>query len=143
MNLPHNTYNTELYEILEIPSLEWAIKKRKMTFFRQLMENRITSDILLSRGSALDYLFIQLNIADQGEMEVNEYKRRIIRKCDMELMRIKTMEGKMKMSDHAKVIKNLWTHRDEDENEETLMIMCKAKHGMRHIFESRYQMDAG
>ena len=35
LNLPNNSYNTQIYEMLEIVSLEWAMKKRRISFFKQ------------------------------------------------------------------------------------------------------------
>lgn len=108
MKLSNNSYNTQIYEMLEISSLEWALKKRKITFLKQLMENKITSDIVIGRQAAMDYIFIQLGIQDQGEMNSNEYKTHVINKCVQEINRINNMENKRELSTHTKVIKNLW-----------------------------------
>jgi hypothetical protein len=46
MDLPNNCHNSELYEIIGITPPGWAMKKRKISFFMQLIENKITRDLL-------------------------------------------------------------------------------------------------
>ncbi len=117
MNLPNNSYNTPIYEMLEIVSLDWALKKRKITFFKQLMENKVTRELLLTRESAQDYIFYQLDTGEQGDMDESTFMERVIRKCDMELQRINGLERGANMSDHAKIIKELWMNRSRGDNE--------------------------
>ena len=69
--------------------------------------------------------------------------KRVIRKCDMELQRINGLERGANMSDHAKIIKELWMNRSRGDNEETLEIMIKAKHKMRETLDQIMSMDGG
>jgi hypothetical protein len=137
MNLANNCYNTELYEILEVVSLDWAIKKRSITFFKQLMENPITKALILTRESSKEYILNQLEIGDQGEMGTQQFTDKILQTVNYEIKRIDTM------SHFSKVLRSLWMNRDRDENEETLELLFKSKNNMRKIFEDIRSLEAG
>ena len=65
-----------------------------------------------------------------------------MRLCDNEISRINTLENNMEPSDYTKLIKNIWCNRDMGDNEDTLMLMFKAKNGMRELY-SMGQRDGG
>ena len=137
MKIPYNCYNTELYQIIGIKPLHWAMKKRKVTFLRQILENPITSEMILSRETSMEYILVMLGI-EQGA----EDKELILARCNSETSRINMLETVEEASEYSRILEHLWRNRDADDNEETLMLMFMAQHGMRGIFTSS-RGDAG
>ena len=107
------------------------------------MENEITRALLLTRESSQDYVFYQLETGEMGNMEEEVFTERVIRKCNDEITRINGLEMNATMSDHSKIVKNLWVNRHMGDNEETLEIMIKSKNKMRETLELIRTMDAG
>lgn len=142
MNIPYNCYNTQLYEMLEIQSPAWAMKKRKITFLKQLLENKITSKMLITRRTAMDYTLYIIGAGDQGSLSDKDYIAKLLQMCNSEISRINALENEQSMSDYTKVLRNLWRNREEDDNEDTLMLMFKSKNKMRELFETK-QGDGG
>ena len=143
MNLPYNCYDTQLYEMLAIQSLDWAIKKRKISFLKQLVENKITGKMIITRQTAMDYVLHIIGAGEQGNRTDQEYLTKIASLCDMEITRINQLESNNgELSQYTKTLKNLWQNREVEGNEETLMLFFKTKNDMRELYEYG-QMDGG
>ncbi len=131
-----------------ISSLSWAIKKRKISFFSQILENEITSQLAMTRESSMEFVYKILRIESGRD---DNTKVSAIRRCREELNRVKTIEanGKRNLSNLAKIIVRLLGERQMGKNEETLQLIIASKNGMRDLMRDEDEtsfnrsMDAG
>ena len=130
-----------------ISSLTWAMKKRKISFFAQLMENETTSRLIMTRESSMEYVFGILGINSGNDCGT---KSLALRRCRDEMTRIKEMERneRKNVSDIAKIIMRLLEDRLIGDNDETLRLIISSKNGMRELANNaetsfNRSMDAG
>ena len=138
LQVPNNSYNTELYECLGIKSLDWAIKKWKITFFKQLIENSLTWQLLETRSSSMEVMFAMLEIREKTHEENSQdFKQRVWSRCIEEIQRINQLETKSQESPMTATLRRLFKEREEGENEEILLLLLCAKNKMRNIAEEQ------
>lgn len=135
LQLPNKSYNTELYEAMGISSLALAIKKRRISFFGQLMENEITSKLIMTRESAMKDV---LEILKIGNGSNDRIKVLAITRCREELKRIIELEenARKNVSSLAKILTRLLEERHIGDNEATLNLIVSSKNGMREIVDN-------
>ena len=116
LQLLNNSYTTELYETMGVSSLAWAMKKRRISFFGQLMENETTSKLVMTRESSMEDVFEILKIGSGSD---NRIKSMAITKCREELKRINEMEenDRKNVSSLAKIIMRLLEERHIGKND--------------------------
>ena len=87
---------------------------------RQLMENQITGQLVMTRASSMENMFVMLSITDKTSDEsMTEFRTRIRSACNREMKRINDLEKSLKPNDFALTIERLIESRHEYGNEET------------------------
>jgi hypothetical protein len=133
LGVPNKSYKNEIYEALGIVTLEHAIKKRRLSFLKQLAENDLTIQLLKNEDSSMQDVILQLGLVDiQKDQNIDAFKSKISREINRKMLEIKILENRNTRSDLSKNIEYLINHRTKD-NEATLQYLIASKNGMRII----------
>ena len=77
----------------------------------------------------MEYVLVMLGV-EQGV----DNKELILSRCNAEISRINLLESVEETSEYARILEHLWRNKEADDNEDTLILMFKAQHGMRDIY---------
>jgi hypothetical protein len=110
---------------LGLSPIEAALKKRKISFLKQLCNNKATADLIISGNHETlkdIYEFLGINYKKDIVLGEDAYLHEISRKCWLKLKEIKQTENRIKKTELVRCIKYLLNNRNFN-NDDTLQYL--------------------